>query len=83
MATSPRKKPAAHPTSNAALVRRIDELDARVKHLEGLVEAAQNRQRQLMAQQLAQNPEQLEQLQAVLDMASKSTPAAAKRAAAR
>lgn len=83
MATSPRKKPAARPTSNATLVRRMDELDERVKALEDMVEAAKQRQQQMAAQQLAQNPEQLAQLRTVLDMAAKATPAAAKRAAAR
>jgi len=75
MAT-PSKKP-ARPTSNAKLAEKYEDLDRRLKAIEDMVEAAQTRQAQLAAQRLAQNPEQLAQLQQVLDMASKATPAAA------
>lgn len=68
--TAPRKKAAAlRPTSNAALARRLSDLDERVAAIEKLIAVAELKKQQALAAKLAQDPAQLAQLESVLKLA--------------
>lgn len=79
---TPAAKPAAKPTtgsagrtmSNAALVRQVAALTARVEALEGIVNSAKLRQQQAVAAKLAQNPEKVAALRELLDLAENAVP---------
>lgn len=57
------------PTSNAALVKRLDALESRVVELEGVLMQARDRQQQAAAAKLSQDPEKLAALKALVEMA--------------
>lgn len=68
--STPRKTtPTSRPVSNAALARRLDTLEERLRDVETIVDSAKQRQQQAAAAKLAQNPQQLEQLKQLLAMA--------------
>lgn len=67
MATA--KKPGARPTSNAAILRKLEDIDRRLTEVESVVANAKTRQQQAAAAQLAQHPEKLAALRALVDLA--------------
>lgn len=67
MATAVKK--AAHPTSNAKLAQKVEDLDKRLAALEEVIDTAKAKQQREAAAKLAQNPEQLKQLQELIELA--------------
>lgn len=69
-ATPPRRPKATRATTGIGkLSAEVNDLKLRVGQLEALVDTARVRQQQAAAQRLAQNPEQMAALQALLEMA--------------
>lgn len=68
-ATTRKPTNGTRPTSNTTLARRVDDLEKRVLAMESVVNSARQRQQQAVAAKLAQNPNQLAELESLLALA--------------
>ena len=69
MTTSPPVKHTPKPTSNAKLAQRLNDLESRVSDLESVINAAKLHRQREAAAKLAAHPEQLAQLQSLIELA--------------